>query len=154
MPELQIPETEHKTAFEPETAQATILDPTPPLLATATSSPANEIILPHPSEPVLTTSASSDITTVELRPPPLPVPITSSISTSRSTHLNNQINILTNTAQQLLFRTLSISGLSAGLSALTYASTIAPTLYEAGTIFAVGTVFALYRMQTGWQEAT
>jgi len=27
-------------------------------------------------------------------------------------------------------------------------------MYEAGSIFAAGTVFALYRMQTSWQQAT
>ncbi|KAJ9661522.1 hypothetical protein H2198_001902 [Neophaeococcomyces mojaviensis] len=154
MTEPQIPQTEHKTAFEPETAQPTILDPTPPILATATTSPANAIVFPQLSTPILKVSSPSDKLTVELTPPPLPVPIASFISTSRSAYLNTQITNLTSTAQQLVFRTFSISGLSAGLSALTYISTIAPTLYEAGTIFAVGTVFALYRLQTGWQQAT
>lgn len=149
--------TGHKTAFEPETepetAQATILDPAPPLLATATTGPANEIVLAEPTQPVITAS-STGRPTVELQAPLRPVPITATISTSRATYLAAQITTLTTTAQQLVLRTLSISGLSGGLSALTYASAIAPTIYEAGTIFAVGTVFALYRMQTGWQLAT
>lgn len=149
--------TEHRTAFEPgpepETAQATILNPTPPLLATATTAPSNEIILPTPTQPVITTSSAGQ-PLLNLQPTPRPTPITSTISTTRTTYLSNQITQLTTTAQQLVLRTLSISGLSGGLSALTYASTIAPTIYEAGTIFAVGTVFALYRMQTGWQLAT
>ncbi|KAK5949642.1 hypothetical protein OHC33_009239 [Knufia fluminis] len=153
MAEPAVPETHQKTAFEPEPAKPTILDPTPALLATATTSPSNEITT-APSEPVIETAAPGQSPTVEMRPSPMLIPITTTISTSRSSYLNRQITILTTTAQQLVFRTLSISGLSAGLSALTYVSTIAPTLYEAGSIFAAGTVFALYRMQTGWQQAT
>ena len=153
MPEAEVPTTEHRTAFEPATAKPTILDPVPPLLATAAVSPTNEVAI-APSEPVIVAASSSQPPVVEMRPLPLPVPITTTISLSRSSYLNRQITILTTTAQQLVFRTLSISGLSAGLSALTYVSTIAPTLYEAGSIFAAGTVFALYRMQTGWQQAT
>ncbi|KAK5081062.1 hypothetical protein LTR70_009324 [Exophiala xenobiotica] len=153
MAESEVPEVQQKTAFEPEPAKPTILDPAPPLLATATIAPSNELIAP-PLEPVIAAVSPGQQPNVEMRPPALPVPITTTISTSRSNYLSRQITILTTTAQQLVFRTLSISGLSAGLSALTYVSTIAPTLYEAGSIFAAGTVFALYRMQTGWQQAT
>lgn len=153
MPLPEVPATEHKTAFETETTQATILDPAPPLLATATTGPANEIVLPHPTQAVLEKN-SNDSTVVTLQPAKSPIPISASISTARASYLKQQITALTSTAQQLVLRTLSISGLSAGLSALTYVSQIAPTMYEAGSIFAVGTVFALYRMQTGWQHAT
>lgn len=153
MPEPEVPEVEQKSAFEPEPAKPTILDPAPPLLATATIAPSNELIAP-PSEPVIGAVSPGQQPRVEMRPSALPVPITTTISTSRSNYLSRQVTLLTTTAQQLVFRTLSISGLSAGLSALTYVSTVAPTLYEAGSIFAAGTVFALYRMQTGWQQAT
>lgn len=153
MADPEVPEVEQKTAFEPEPAEPTILDPAPPLLATATTAPSNELMAP-PSEPVIEAVSPGQQPRVKMRPSALPAPITTAISTSRRDHLGRQITTLTTTAQQLVFRTLSISGLSAGLSALTYASTIAPTLYEAGSIFAAGTVFALYRMQSGWQQAT
>ncbi|KAK4949610.1 hypothetical protein LTR66_014022 [Elasticomyces elasticus] len=141
------------TAFEPTTAQPTILDPATPLLATAAIGPANELS-PAPTEAVIETSPVSDKSIVVEQPRPLSLPLTSTISSTRSSYLADQITSLTTTAQQLVLRTLSISGLSAGLSAVTYVGQIAPTVYEAGTIFAVGTVFALFRMQSGWQRAT
>ncbi|RMZ78241.1 hypothetical protein DV737_g3973, partial [Chaetothyriales sp. CBS 132003] len=80
-------------------------------------------------------------------------PLSDLISNVRSVAIDRAVNDLTSTAQQLLLRTLSISGLTAGLSGLTYLSFIS-SLYEAGTIFALGTTFALYRMQGGWLRAT
>jgi hypothetical protein len=154
MPDLEVPQLEHSTAFEPDATRATILDPAPPVLAAAASNVANEVALPM-SRPVLTTNnAVRDGIEVKIQPVPIPVPITSSISSARTGYMRTQITDLTSTAQQLVFRTLSISGMSAGLSALTCVSELAPTLYEAGSLFAVGTVFALYRMQSGWQTAT
>ena len=154
MPESEVPAMEHETAFETETAQATILNPTPPLLATATTAPSNQIVLPNPTQAVIQTATPNNQVTIEMRPQIMPVPITAAISSARADYLKQQITTLTTSAQQLVFRTLSISGMSAGLSAVTYFSQMAPTLYEAGSIFAVGTVFALYRMQSGWQYTT
>lgn len=154
MPEPEVPQLEHSTAFEHDTTRATNLDPAPPVLAAAASNVANEVALPE-SRPVLTTNNTvRDGIEIKMQPIPMPVPITSAISSARTGYMRTQITDLTSTAQQLVFRTLSISGMSAGLSALTYVSELAPTLYEAGSLFAVGTVFALYRMQSGWQTAT
>ncbi|KAK5071681.1 hypothetical protein LTR64_004540 [Lithohypha guttulata] len=153
MAQVEVPQTEHKTAFEAETARATIIDPAPSLLTVATTGPANEIVFPE-TRPTLKSDPMDDTTTIEMRPTPISIPITSTISLSRTGYMREQITSLTSTAQQLVLRTFSISGFSAGLSALTYVSQIAPTIYEAGSIFAVGTVFAVYRMQTGWQTAT
>ena len=83
-----------------------------------------------------------------------PTDIASSISIVRKEQLTQQVQNLTSTAQQLLFRTLSISGLSGGLSTLLYTSAIAPSIFEAGSVFALGTVVALWRLQSGWQSAT
>ena len=86
--------------------------------------------------------------------PPQPIPLSASISSTRADQINRAITNLSFTAQQLVFRTLTITGLSAGLSGLTYATLTPGSLYEAGTIVALGTAFALYRMQGSWQRAT
>ena len=154
MADAEVPELEHITAFETETAQATILDPATPVVLAATTAPANEIIIQEPTRPVVETIPGTDKPVITMKAPFLPMPITAAISSARAGYMRQQIAELTNTAQQLVLRTFTISGFSAGLSALTYVSQIAPTLYEAGSIFAVGTIFALYRMQSSWQQAT
>ena len=92
---------------------------------------------------------------IQLQPLPQLTPISASISATRQKQIQRAIDYLTTMAQQLVFRTLSITGLSAGLSGLTYMS-LGPGsgIYEAGTIVALATAFALWRMQGGWQHAT
>ena len=104
-------------------------------------------------QPVITTNATGSAT-ISMASTTQPIPLSASISATRSNQINRAIADLTFTAQQLVFRTLSITGLSAGLSGLTYISLTPGSLYEAGTIVAAGTVFALYRMQGSWQTAT
>jgi hypothetical protein len=100
------------------------------------------------ARPVLT---SPDGQHVELRmqSPPQPVPLSALISRVRAQTMVAYIADLTVTAQQLVFRTLSISGMSAGLSGLLYVS-FDGGWYEAGTVFALGTAYALRRMQGDW----
>ncbi|KIX94147.1 uncharacterized protein Z520_10173 [Fonsecaea multimorphosa CBS 102226] len=91
---------------------------------------------------------------VEMTPIPQPMPLSSSISKTRSEHMQRAIADLTSTAQQIVLKTLSITGLSGGLSALTYLSITPGSMYEAGTIAALGTAYALWRMQGDWFKAT
>ncbi|KIW18700.1 hypothetical protein PV08_02989 [Exophiala spinifera] len=102
-------------------------------------------------EPVVVNRAGK--AEIEMAPIPRPVPLSSSISTIRATQIDRAITSLTSTAQQIVLKTLSLTGLSAGLSGLTYVS-VAGSMYEAGTIVALGTAFALWRMQTDWLNAT
>lgn len=90
---------------------------------------------------------------VEMAPIPRPVPLSSSISAIRATQIDRAITSLSSTAQQIVLKTLSLTGLSAGLSGLTYVS-VAGSMYEAGTIVALGTAFALWRMQSDWLTTT
>lgn len=103
-------------------------------------------------EPVIVNSGGNS--TIALQPTAQPIPLSASISSTRATQMSRAIDSLTTTAQQLVFRTLSITGLSAGLSGLTYVSLTPGSPYEAGTIVALGTALALWRMQGGWQRAT
>lgn len=105
-----------------------------------------------PMEPALINTNGT--MTVTLVPTTQPVPISYSISRSRAQQMEIAILDLSSTAQQIVLKTLSISGLSAGLSALTYVSLASGSLYEAGTIFALGTSYALWRMQGDWYNAT
>jgi hypothetical protein len=105
-----------------------------------------------PTEPLLTNEAGT--ASIVIQPAPQLTPLSSSISATRTSQISRAIDSLSSQAQQLVLRTLSISGLSAGLSGLTYLSITPGSLYEAGTIVAVGTAFALWRMQGGWQRAT
>ncbi|OQV00579.1 hypothetical protein CLAIMM_06058 [Cladophialophora immunda] len=91
---------------------------------------------------------------VEMVPIPQPMPLSSSISSTRSEQMQRAIADLTSTAQQIVLKTLSITGLSGGLSALTYLSITPGSMYEAGTIAALGTAYALWRMQGDWFKAT
>ncbi|EHY54930.1 hypothetical protein HRR83_005811 [Exophiala dermatitidis] len=105
-----------------------------------------------PLHAVVTNKAG--VAEIQMIPSPQPVPLSSSIATTRSRHLESAITDLTATAQQIVLKTVSITGLTAGLSALTYISLTPGSLYEAGTIVALGTAFALRRMQTDWLKAT
>ncbi|OAL33103.1 hypothetical protein AYO20_07585 [Fonsecaea nubica] len=91
---------------------------------------------------------------VEMVPAPQPIPLSSSISSTRSEQMQRAIADLTSTAQQIVLKTLSITGLTGGLSALTYLSITPGSMYEAGTIAALGTAYALWRMQGDWFKAT
>lgn len=121
-------------------------EPTPVLQA---QSP---IATDPPLHPVLVNTAGS--AKVEMAPIPQPVPLSSSISAARTEHINRAITSLSSTAQQVVLKTLSLSGLSAGLSALTYMSITSGSLYEAGTVAALGTAYAMWRMQGDWLRAT
>lgn len=105
-----------------------------------------------PTEPIIANESGE--VRVSIQSAPQLTPLSSSISATRSSHISRAIDSLSSQAQQLVLRTLSISGLSAGLSGLTYLSLTPGSLYEAGTIVAAGTAFALWRMQGGWQRAT
>lgn len=104
------------------------------------------------TEPIIVNEGGA--TAVELEPLPQLTPISTSVSASRQTQIQRAIDYLTTQAQQSVFRTLSIIGLSAGLSGLCYVSLASGGMYEAGTIVALGTAFALWKMQGGWQYAT
>ena len=153
LPVGPIDSIENRPVLETHAAAETVSEPSPAVVEVAGTNPANEVTFVA-AEPVLKTMPISDETIVSLRRPAIPQPIATAVSSARNAFLAQQTTILTTTAQQLVFRTLSISGMSGGLSFLTYASQLAPTVYEAGSLFAVGTVFALYRMQSGWQNAT
>ncbi|KEF54624.1 uncharacterized protein A1O9_09066 [Exophiala aquamarina CBS 119918] len=103
-------------------------------------------------EPVIVNTTG----TAELRlsPTPQPSPLSSSISHTRAQQIERAILGLTSTAQQIVLKTLSLSGISAGLSALTYLSLTSGSMYEAGTVVALGTAYALWRMQGDWHTAT
>lgn len=94
--------------------------------------------------------------TAELKMSPVagPNPLSSSISRTRTEQMERAIVGLTSTAQQIVLKTLSLTGMSAGLSALTYVSLGSGSMYEAGTIVALGTIYALWRMQGDWHKTT
>ncbi|KAI1812668.1 hypothetical protein GGS20DRAFT_521537 [Poronia punctata] len=56
-------------------------------------------------------------------------------------------------AQKLVLQTLSTSGLTTALGALTYIGTLSTSLYEAGAIAALGIVWSMRRMQKQWEKA-
>jgi len=103
-------------------------------------------------EPVIVNTTG--LAELRLSPIPQPTPLSSSISRIRAQQIERAILGLTSTAQQIVLKTLSLSGLSAGLSALTYVSLGFGSMYEAGTIVALGTAYALWRMQGDWHRAT
>lgn len=125
---------------------ASVAEPTSVLQAQATlaTDPAVEPI-------IVNTAGTAEL---KLSPIPQPIPLSSSISHTRAQQMERAILGLTSTAQQIVLKTLSLSGLSAGLSALTYVSLTNGSLYEAGTIVALGTAYALWRMQGDWHKAT
>lgn len=56
-------------------------------------------------------------------------------------------------AQRLVVESLGTSGVASAVSAVLYLSSLAPTLYEAGTVAALGLVYSLGRMQKRWNAA-
>lgn len=134
----------------PETAKASIQTspaalPLPILQAQTVSSET-------PVEPVIANEGGTAAVIMQLAPQL--TPLSSSMSATRAAYISRAVDSLSSQAQQLVLRTLSITGLSAGLSGLTYLSLTPGNFYEAGTIVAAGTAFALWRMQGGWQRAT
>jgi hypothetical protein len=105
-----------------------------------------------PLEPVLINVTGSPAIT--MTPVAQPLPLSSSISQVRSSQMTQHIISLSSTAQQIVLKTLSVSGLWFGLSGLTYFSLTLESFYEAGTIAALGTAYALWRMQGDWGRAT
>ena len=146
--EFVAPPPSSAVAAEEVTDPSPAMPPVPMLQAQLTVP--NATSLP-PSQPIITNSSGTP--SVSLSPPTLQIPLSASVSTSRANTISAAIASLQFTAQQLVFRTLSIVGLSGGLSGLTYFS-LTSSIYESGTILAAGTVFALYRMQGSWQQAT
>lgn len=111
-----------------------------------------DVVAEPPVQPVVANSRGT--AEVKMVPAPQPLPLSSSISITRTQQMDRAITSLTSTAQQIVLKTLSLTGLSAGLSGLTYVSFTPGSLYEAGTIVALGTAFALWRMQGDWLRAT
>ncbi|KAK2748953.1 hypothetical protein FQN57_007236 [Myotisia sp. PD_48] len=75
------------------------------------------------------------------------------ISKDRNRFILSTIPSIQSLAQSLVMFSLSTTGLTSALSALTYISTPSATLYEAGTIAAVGLIYSLRRQQKHWDEA-
>jgi len=111
-----------------------------------------EVATEPPIQPVVANPTGTS--EVKMAPVPQPIPLSSSISETRTQQMRLAIVSLTSTAQQIVFKTFSLTGLSAGLSGLTYVSLGPGSLYQAGTIVALGTAFALWRMQGDWLKAT
>ena len=130
----------------PETTSQTNVQVEPILQAQA------NIATDPPMQPILVNMTGT--TEVRMAPIPQPLPLSSSISRIRSEQMARSIAELTSTAQQIVLKTLSITGFSGGLSVLTYLTLTPGSVYEAGTIAALGTAVALWRMQGDWQKAT
>ena len=82
---------------------------------------------------------------------PSPPRLATAVSTTRSNVISRAIAELTYAAQQIVLRTVTISGLSGALSGLCYFTITSGSVYESATIVALGTAFALWRMQGEWQ---
>jgi len=97
----------------------------------------------------ISTSGQDDIVRQQSRldPPSL----ATAISTARQALMSRAITELTFSAQQIVLKTLTISGLSAGLSSLCFFSITIGSIYESATIVALGTAYALRKMQSDWQ---
>ena len=126
----------------------TTTNPTVNVIPMTSTSPARAYS--STARPVLT-SPNGQHVELQFQTRPQPIALSTLISTVRTQTMATYISTLTVTAQQLVFRTLSNSGMSAGLSGLLYFS-FAGGMYEAGTVAAVGTVYALRRMQTDWMR--
>ena len=111
---------------------------------------------------VLTSSASTESVSTPLLPParvmtkPDPIPfmassLASTISASRQTFITAAITTLTSCAQQIVLRALTLTGVSAALSALSFLSVTSGSIYESATVLALGTAYALRRMQREWE---
>ena len=82
---------------------------------------------------------------------PSPPRLATAVSTTRSNVISRAIAELTYAAQQIVLRTVTISGLSGALSGLCYFTITSGSVYESATIVALGTAFAMWRMQGEWQ---
>lgn len=111
---------------------------------------------------ILASSASIESVSTTLLPPARtvattsPIPfrtpfIASKISMSRQAFISATITTLTSSAQQIVLRSLTLTGVSAALSALSFLSITTGNIYESATVFALGTAFALRRMQKEWE---
>ena len=90
-------------------------------------------------------------TEVVLQSRPSSPSLASAISSARQVVMSRAVTELTFSAQQIVLKTLTISGLSAGLSSLAFFSITTGSIYESATIVALGTAYALRRMQGDWQ---
>lgn len=140
---MDVPQVDRVSS--PMAGAEVITEPTQVLRAHA------DVATDPPVEPVVVNRTGR--AEIEMVPISQPVPFSSTISNTRAAYMNRAITSLTSTAQQIVLKTLSLTGLSAGLSGLTYVS-VAGSVYEAGTIVALGTAFALWRMQGDWLKAT
>lgn len=111
---------------------------------------------------ILASTASAESVSIPLLPPVRtitktgPIPYTtpsliSAISTSRAIFISTAITTLTASAQQIVLRALTITGVSAALSALSFLSITNGSIYESATVVALGTAYALRRMQREWE---
>ena len=78
--------------------------------------------------------------------------LATAMTAARENYMSQAIADLSFAAQQTVFKALSISGLSAGLSGLAYFSVTSGSVYESATVVALGTAFALRRMQLEWER--
>jgi hypothetical protein len=78
--------------------------------------------------------------------------LASAISTARQTFITAAITTLTSSAQQIVLKALTITGVSATLSALSYLSVTSGSIYESATIVTLGAAYALRRMQKEWES--
>ncbi|KAK2813547.1 hypothetical protein FQN49_008291 [Arthroderma sp. PD_2] len=80
-------------------------------------------------------------------------PWQSQITGSRNRLTSSSIMPLHSLAQSLVMFSMSTTGLTSALSALTYVSTSTTSLEEAGTFAAVGLIYSLWRQQKKWDMA-
>ncbi|EEQ29242.1 hypothetical protein McanMca71_006646 [Microsporum canis] len=75
------------------------------------------------------------------------------ITEGRNSLISSSIMPLHSLAQSLVTFSMSTTGLTSALSALTYISTTTTSLSEAGTFAAVGLIYSLWRQQKKWDLA-
>lgn len=111
---------------------------------------------------ILASTASTESVSTPLLPPsrtvtktgsvPYNMPsLASTISTFRQTFISTAIPSLSSSAQQIVLKALTITGVSAALSALSFLSVTNGSIYESATVLALGTAYALRRMQREWE---
>ncbi|KMQ41657.1 hypothetical protein HL42_7647 [Trichophyton rubrum] len=87
------------------------------------------------------------------RSTPVFTPWQTQITESRNKLTASTIMPLHSLAQSLVMFSLSTTGLTSALSALTYISTTTTSLSEAGTFAAVGLIYSVWRQQKKWDLA-
>jgi chemotaxis protein histidine kinase CheA len=111
---------------------------------------------------ILASTATTESVSTPVLPPhrtlthagPLPYTtpsLASAISSSRQKFITTAITSLTSSAQQIVLKAATITGVSASLSALSFLSITSGSIYESATIVALGTAYALRRMQKEWE---